>query len=149
MGNKTSDSSGNRENQNGTYEAWGVGCNDHGQQLNGTTKDVMELQLIQNIKNKQIKTIQSMNQSTLVRYEDGELGVGGYNACGTLGVGSYGHITTLKHLEFKVKNISKGITAHHVFIQKEDDTLVCAGRNDKKQCGVETGSLRHNVWTRG
>eukprot|EP01084_Bolivina_argentea_P019198 35704_1 len=149
MGNKTSDSSGNREDQNGTCEAWGIGWNRCGQQLNGTTKDVMELQPIQNVKNKQIKTIESMNRSTFVRYEDGELGVGGSNTFGTLGVGSYDDITTLKHLEFKVKNISKGIAAPHVFIQKEDDTLVCAGRNDKKQCGVETGSRKHNVWMRG
>eukprot|EP01083_Nonionella_stella_P259631 886238_1 len=96
MGNKISDSSGNREDQNGTYEAWGVGYNQCGQQLNGTTKDVMQLQPIQNIKNKKLKTIQSMNESTFVRYEDGELGVGGYNTCGTLGVGSYDNITTLK-----------------------------------------------------
>eukprot|EP01083_Nonionella_stella_P274521 931896_1 len=131
------------------YQAWSLGKNTYGQQLNGTTKDVMQLQPIQNIKNKQIKTIQSMNQSTFVRYEDGELGVGGYNTWGTLGVGSYDDITTLKHLEFKVKNISKGIAAPHVFIQKEDDTLVCAGWNSKKQCGVETGSDKHNVWMRG
>eukprot|EP01083_Nonionella_stella_P139861 427562_1 len=147
MGNKTS--SKPIDSHERICQAWSLGWNEYGQQLNGTTKDVMQLQPIQNIKNKKLKTIQSMNQSTFVRYEDGELGVGGYNTWGTLGVGSYDDITTLKHLEFKVKNISKGIAAPHVFIQKEDDTLVCAGWNSKKQCGVETGSDKHNVWMRG
>eukprot|EP01083_Nonionella_stella_P274522 931905_1 len=147
MGNKTS--SKPIDSHERICQAWSLGQNKYGQQLNGTTKDVMQLQPIQNIKNKKLKTIQSMRESTFVRYEDGELGVGGYNTWGTLGVGSYDDITTLKHLEFKVKNISKGIAAPHVFIQKEDDTLVCAGWNSKKQCGVETGSDKHNVWMRG
>eukprot|EP01083_Nonionella_stella_P300907 1029695_1 len=148
MGNKTS--SKPIDSHERICQAWSLGWNDYGQQLNGTTDDVLRLQLIQNIKNKRIKMINTMYRgSTFIEHEDGDVCVGGCNDEGTLGVGSYDHLKTVKYLDFKVKLISKGICAEHVFIQKQDDTLVCAGKNGKKQCGVETGSDKHNVWMRG
>eukprot|EP01083_Nonionella_stella_P300908 1029697_1 len=148
MGNKTS--SKPIDSHERICQAWSLGQNKYGQQLNGTTDDVLRLQLIQNIKNKRIKMINTMRYgSTFIEHEDGDVCVGGCNDEGTLGVGSYDHLKTVKYLDFKVKLISKGICAEHVFIQKQDDTLVCAGKNDKKQCGVETASNKHNTWIRG
>eukprot|EP01083_Nonionella_stella_P280296 953519_1 len=86
--------------QNAMCQALTIGSNSHGQQLNGTTDHVKQLQRIKHLKNKAIDIIQTMGYSASVfRYEDGEIAVGGNNEYGQLGVGSNENITRVKHLD--------------------------------------------------
>eukprot|EP01083_Nonionella_stella_P182966 659842_1 len=140
-----SDESKKEANQ---YEIWTRGYNGCGQQLNGTTETVKQWEMILNIKQKKVKAIHSINESIVIVYEDGDMSVGGWNSSGQLGVGSYDSaITQIHHLDFKVNIVSKGIASKHVFvIKRTDGKLYSVGRNKDKQCGVETGSDKHNKW---
>eukprot|EP01083_Nonionella_stella_P106765 308410_1 len=135
--------------QNQRCELWTVGDNRHGQQLNGTTKDVKQLLQIQNIKNKNIKTIHTMTGgATFAIYDDNEMCVGGYNGYGQLGVGSnHKLIMRMHHLDFKVNLISKGIASNHVIIQKQNNALCSAGLNMYNQCGINSKSNQLREWT--
>eukprot|EP01083_Nonionella_stella_P092041 257498_1 len=135
--------------ESGQYEMRTIGWNKYGQQLNGTTRDVKRLETVKHIKRKAINAIHTMYRgATVIVHEDGDISVGGYNANGQLGVGTYdAAITTIHHLDFKVKLVSKGILSRHVFVIKaKDGKLYSVGSNDNNQCGIQTGSDKINTW---
>eukprot|EP01083_Nonionella_stella_P207103 752661_1 len=104
--------------------------------------------MILNIKQKKVKAIHAIGQSIVIVYEDGDMSVGGMNSSGQLGVGSYDwEITQIHHLDFKVKLVSKGIRSRHLFVIKaKDGKLYSVGWNEDNQCGIQTGSDKHNTW---
>eukprot|EP01083_Nonionella_stella_P317239 1153970_1 len=80
-----------------------IGRNQYGQQLNGTTNHVKQLEIVQNIKKKKIHEIYTMyGDATVIVHEDGDISVGGCNDYRQLGVGSYdAKIKQIHHLDFK------------------------------------------------
>eukprot|EP01083_Nonionella_stella_P220937 789951_1 len=135
-----------------------VGMNSNGQQLNGSKKDVKKLQPnepMPNIKQKQVENIHTIDDgATFIHYDDGDVDVGGANGSGQLGIGSSSSkITKATPLRFKVKQISKGIRAQHVFISTDegdnDERLLVAGWNSYGQLGVDTPSDVQNVFITG
>eukprot|EP01083_Nonionella_stella_P281706 958656_1 len=135
-------------------QALSIGLNKYGQQVNGSTEDVKELQPILNIKQKGIETIQSPLGSLFIKHEDGDVSVGGYNTYGQLGIGSNDEaIKRLVSLGFKVKFISHGIGAYHVFVSTEEgdneERLLVAGWNKHGQLGVKTSSDKQNAFITG
>eukprot|EP01083_Nonionella_stella_P148429 469770_1 len=144
-------SSGDRESQVFQYQIWTKGRNNCGQQLNGNTADLKQLEKVKNLKQKKVKAIRTMNWgATLIIHEDGDISVGGYNKHGQLGIDSDDKknqkIKQIHYLDFKVKVVSKGIGSSHTFVTKTNDKLYAAGCNEDNQCGVETGSNKHGDW---
>eukprot|EP01083_Nonionella_stella_P175501 611336_1 len=131
-----------------------VGQNKYGQQLNGSTNDVKKLQQIHTKPNR-IDIIETMRYgSTFIKNEDGDVSVGGYNTYGQLGIGSNDYaIKRLVSLGFKVKFISHGIGAYHVFVSTEEgdneERLLVAGWNKHGQLGVKTSSDKQNAFITG
>eukprot|EP01083_Nonionella_stella_P158744 517025_1 len=135
-------------------QALSIGWNNYGQQVNGSTEDVKELQPILNIKQKEIETIQSPCGSLFIKHEDGDVSVAGRNDKGQLGIGSNDEaIKRLVSLGFKVKLISHGIDAQHVFVSTEEGgneyILLVAGWNANGQLGVKTASKKQNAFITG
>eukprot|EP01084_Bolivina_argentea_P167237 290283_1 len=129
-----------------TCQILSVGRNAYGQQLNGSKKDVKKLQPMQNIKQKEVGNIHTIDDgATFIHYEDGDVDAGGANELGQLGIGRRSaKIKKATPLGFKVKQISKGIRAQHVFILTKEDgneeRLLAAGWNNYGQLGVDTKS---------
>eukprot|EP01083_Nonionella_stella_P295465 1004225_1 len=136
-------------------QIWSLGQNKYGQQLNGSTNDVMELLQIRDVKQKEVDTIHTINNgATFIRYEDGDVDVGGSNSYGKLGIGSDDRkIIRMHPLGFKVNLISTSIYGRHVFVTTQEggkgESLQAAGWNKYGQLGIKTESDRQTLFTTG
>eukprot|EP01083_Nonionella_stella_P024708 68123_1 len=117
---------GNNNEKNMCYEneIWTIGDNNCGQQLNDTTKHVMCLEKIANVKNKRIQSINTIVEgftaSTIIVHQDGELVFGRF----FLHTDEEDYNSDDRN---RIQLMSQGIAAKHVFVIKQDDklTIIC------------------------